>query len=104
MIRGTTPTIEFKIKDIAISDIYNFYITYTQNGKVIFEKSKDSPGISTNVGENIIISDLTVDETLLFKANEELIAQLMIITVDGKVGATSKYYFDVDSSLHYPDE
>ena len=104
MIRGTTPSIMFKLKDMNVSTIYNFYITFTQNGKVIFEKTKDSPGVSVNEDENTITADLTVDETLSFKADEELIVQLMAVTVEGKVGATSKYYFDVEESLHYAEE
>ena len=104
MIRGTTPSIVFKLKDIPISTLYNFYLTFTQNGKVIFEKTKDSPGVSVNEDENTITADLTVDETLSFKADEELIVQLMVVTVEGKVGATSKYYFDVEESLHYAEE
>lgn len=101
MIRGTTPSIMFKLKDMNVSTIYNFYITFTQNGKVIFEKSKDSPGVSVDEDENTITADLTVDETLSFKADEELISQVMVITIDGKVGSTDKYYFDVEDSLHY---
>lgn len=101
MIRGTTPSIMFKLKDIPVSTIYNFYITFTQNGKVIFEKSKDSSGVSVDEEENTITADLTVEETLLFKADEELISQVLVITIDGKVGSTDKYYFDVEDSLHY---
>ena len=104
MIRGTTPSIMFKLKDMNVSTIYNFYITFTQNGKVIFEKTKDSPGVSVNEDENTITADLTVDETLSFKTDEELIVQLMAVTVEGKVGATTKYYFDVEESLHYSEE
>lgn len=101
MIRGTTPSIVFKLKDIPISTLYNFYLTFTQNGNVIFEKSKDSTGITLNEEDNSIMVDLTVDETLSFKADEELISQVMVITIDGKVGSTDKYYFDVEDSLHY---
>lgn len=104
MIRGTTPSIMFKLKDIPVSTIYNFYITFTQNGKVIFEKSKDSSGVSVDEEENIITTDLTVEETLSFKADEELISQILVITADGKVGSTNKYYFDVEESLHYAEE
>ena len=43
-------------------------------------------------------------QTLSFKTDEELIVQLMAVTVEGKVGATSKYYFDVEESLHYAEE
>ena len=104
MIRGTTPTIVFKLKDIPVSTLYNFYLTFTQNGNVIFEKSKDSSGVTLKEEDNSITVDLTVDETLSFKTDEELIVQLMAVTVEGKVGATSKYYFDVEESLHYAEE
>lgn len=103
MIRGTTPTIIFKLKDIEVSSLYNFYLTFTQNGKVLFEKTKGDSGISVDDTNNSISADLTVDETLSFKVDEELIVQIMVITIEGKVGATAQYYFDIEESLHYPN-
>ena len=68
MIRGTTPTIIFKLKDIEVSSLYNFYLTFTQNGKVLFEKSKGDSGISIDETNNSInpIGSIVILEIILF--------------------------------------
>lgn len=101
MVRGNTPTIKFKLKHIPVNIITSVFITFVQNGKMVFEKSLTSEGTYIDEENNKVCVDLTSEETLLFKADEELEVKLTFITRDNKIGTTDTYYFDIEYSPHF---
>lgn len=83
VIRGTTPEHEFGLpypKDT----IDKIYITYGQNGKSLFIKSKNDCVIDN---EKIKVS-LTQEETLQFNAKKHLYIEIKIRLNNGKIVQT----------------
>lgn len=99
MIRGTTPRLKFKIKHLPVELIESVIITFAQNGKKIFEKTDSEITIDQNT--NVVMVDLSSEDTLQFKADDELIVTLTVFTTDGKVGSSKDYYFDIKASAHF---
>ena len=83
MIRGTTPTLEFKLPFLASSiKSAQILISYVDNYKeVVIEKTLDECAL----GEMSISTELTQEETLAFPAPVTAEVQLrVVVTQDGK--------------------
>ena len=65
MFRGTTPTNVFNV-DVDLTNAEVIYITYKQQNKVVFEKTKDD----ITVTENSLTVKLTQEETLKLTERE----------------------------------
>lgn len=75
MYRGTTPTLIFKYKqDLEKMNIDEFYLTFKQNGEIKLEKVKDD----ITIKKNLVILNLTQEETLEFTKND-------IIEIQGRI-------------------
>ena len=78
--RGSTPTIEFTLKEINPVSIVVAYLTINQNGVTILEKD-----ITTmERGVKSISWELTQEETLLFDEKANCVCQIRARTADGK--------------------
>lgn len=77
MFRGTTPKNIFQV-DIDCTDAVEIYITYSQFGQNVIEKSI----ADLNVTENEITVLLTQEDTLLFRPGEVEI-QIRVKFADG---------------------
>lgn len=69
--RGTTPTNTFNV-NIDLRDAEVVYITYAQNGRVIFEKTKEDMVIT----ETEIVVELSQEDTLKFSENNRIRIQI----------------------------
>lgn len=95
LIRGTTPTLDFVLDDnIEDLNLDVLYMTFKQQDRVIIEKGINDVTIS----ENIIKIELTQDETLSFRKNQEVRIQARMRT-GNKAYATSKITISVDDTL-----
>ena len=84
MWRGTTPTHTFTLPEtIRAEDFTVIYITYSQNGAPVLEKTKEHMTIS----ENVIRLTFSQTDSLLFDAGPVKI-QLRAKTADGKAVAS----------------
>lgn len=79
MIRGTTPTLEFTLP-FDTADIAEGYITFTQHGKNVLEKSVND----AEKNENKLTLKLTQEETLELSAslNVKIQARIRMKTGD----------------------
>lgn len=93
MVRGTTPTIKYKI-GLDTSTIVECVISFKQANTDLFQKTYDDVEFSTNVAS----VTLTQKETLGFHAGK-LITQIKVKTQDGKVYASPMLEMKVHEAL-----
>lgn len=97
MIRGTTPTLHFKLPFSAAliksAEIILKYADY--NKKVLIEKTLDD----CTLGETSIEAVLTQEETLSLPAPAQASVQLRILTIDNVALATPIYNISVKKLL-----
>ncbi len=85
MWRGTTPTHTFTLpSDVPVQDFTDIYITYSQDGTPVVEKTGDELTVE---GSRIRLTFSQAD-TLLFKPGQVKI-QLRAKTADGKAVASN---------------
>ena len=66
IIRGTTPTIEFRFNDIEVGEITKAVLTLKQSGTIIIEKQI----ADATTGESSISWTLSQADTLLLESNK----------------------------------
>ena len=83
MKRGTTPTNTFKTNiDLTGATVF---LTYSQRGKVVLEKTGDDLEISAEA----IVTRLTQKDTLGFDALQKVSIQIRYVFPDGTAGASN---------------
>lgn len=83
MIRGTTPTITFKLPfDTEVLD--KVWITFSQNNREVFTLSNDR----LEMNGNVITTDLSQFETLQLTSNCKVEIQIRCKTTDNKALAS----------------
>ena len=83
MKRGTTPTNTFKTNiDLTGATVF---LTYSQRGRVILEKTGDDLEISAEA----IVTRLTQKDTLGFDALQKVSIQIRYVFPDGTAGASN---------------
>lgn len=94
MRRGTTPTLTFTTPYEA-SEIGTIYITFSQRGATILEKTLGDSGLS--VSDYEITVNFTQEESLLFNANPTApaSAQIRIVLTTGDAVASNIVEFYV---------
>lgn len=93
MVRGTTPTINYKI-GLDTSIIVECVISFKQANTELFQKKYDEIEFSTNAAS----VTLTQEETLSFHAGK-LITQIKVKTQEGKVYASPMLEIKVHEAL-----
>ena len=93
MVRGTTPTIKYKI-GLDTSTIVECVISFKQANIELFQKTYDEVEFSAN---DVSVT-LTQEETLGFKAGK-LFTQIKVKTQEGKVYASPIIEMKVCESL-----
>lgn len=97
MFRGTTPTLYFKINNI--EDLHTIdEVWITIKGTSLF-LNKTINDVTIDYDENIIILDLSEDETLLMKT-PEVKCQLKIHTLSDKVCVSPIVRIPIDDILN----
>lgn len=94
MIRGTTPTISFKLP-FDYNLVEEIWLTLEQRGKEVLTKTKEDMVYEWN----IVSTKLTQEETLMFREKEQVKIQARIRTVDGNVFASKIRTITVDEIL-----
>lgn len=84
MIRGTTPKLEFTLP-FDISQIEKSYITFMQDNTIVLEKSFDD----CEAVDNMLIINLTQEETLKLKAGKVVEIQIRVRTISGNALASN---------------
>jgi hypothetical protein len=83
MKRGTTPTNTFKTNiDLTGATVF---LTYSQHGRVVLEKTGDDLEISAEA----IVTRLTQKDTLGFDALQKVSIQIRYVFPDGTAGASN---------------
>lgn len=83
MKRGTTPTNTFKTNiDLTGATVF---LTYSQRGRVVLEKTGDDLEISADA----IVTRLTQKDTLGFDALQKVSIQIRYVFPDGTAGASN---------------
>jgi len=83
MKRGTTPTNTFKTNiDLTGATVF---LTYSQRGKVVLEKTGDDLEITAEA----IVTRLTQKDTLGFDALQKVSIQIRYVFPDGTAGASN---------------
>ena len=83
MRRGTTPTNTFKTNiDLTGATVF---LTYSQRGRVVLEKTGDDLEISAEA----IVTRLTQKDTLGFDALQKVSIQIRYVFPDGTAGASN---------------
>lgn len=97
IIRGTTPTIEYTFKKVAVSDITTAIFTVKQHGEVLIERDLTTADVS----EDSISWMLSQEECLTLELGR---AALMVnwLTGDGTRGASNEVPVDVIQN-HIPE-
>lgn len=85
MFRGTTPTHIFTT-DIDLSGAPVIYVTYSQNGTAVLEKTQDD---LAEVTDSQITLQLSQEDTLKFAQNEPVEIQIRARTALGKAVASN---------------
>lgn len=90
MYRGTTPNQAFKLFFL-LENVDKIYITYSQKGSTVLEKSKDDLTIENfETGSYSIVSfNMSQIESLLFTASENILIQIRIKFLDGTAIASN---------------
>lgn len=95
MVRGTTPTHSFSIP-FDTSEIDELFLTYSQNGQVVFEKQKED----CELIDNEIRVHLTQDDTLLLSDKKQTEIQLAVKTRGGDVFRSNIINVSTERILH----
>ena len=83
MKRGTTPTNTFKTNiDLTGATVF---LTYSQRGRVVLEKTGDDLEISAEA----VVTRLTLKDTLGFDALQKVSIQIRYVFPDGTAGASN---------------
>jgi len=83
MKRGTTPTNTFKTNiDLTGATVF---LTYSQRGRVVLEKTGDDLEISAEA----VVTRLTQKDTLGFDALQKVSIQIRYVFPDGTAGASN---------------
>lgn len=83
MKRGTTPINTFKTNiDLTGATVF---VTYTQRGRVILEKT----GEDLTISEDAVVTRLTQRDTLGFDAVQRVSIQIRYVFPDGTAGASN---------------
>ena len=105
MRRGTTPTLNISI-DYASYDIAAAWITITQGGRIVIDKTLSSDGVTiedvTDSQGNttaIIHMTLTQEDTLALASGKEAALQIRTLMNDGSAGASSIFKLNVAAIL-----
>ena len=83
MKRGTTPTNTFKTNIVLTGA--TVFLTYSQRGRVVLEKTGDDLEISAEA----IVTRLTQKDTLGFDALQKVSIQIRYVFPDGTAGASN---------------
>lgn len=94
MFKGTTPTHTFNV-DIDTSLIQTVKITYTQKDKEILAKRTED----CEIGEGVITTRLSQEDTFLFKEDVWVTVQLRILTKAGDALASAPVLMSVGRCL-----
>lgn len=78
MIRGTTPTLSFKLP-FSVDAVANGYVTFAQSGEVIIDKAL----ADCDCGTDTLTVKLTQDDTLKLQAGVTVEMQIRVKTTDG---------------------
>ena len=97
IIRGTTPTIEFKFKQIDVANLTTAILTIKQNGTVIIEKDKTA----ATIGEDSVSWELSQEECLSLNYGRSTI-MINWLLQDGTRGASNEYSVDIVQN-HIPE-
>ena len=93
MKRGTTPINTFKTNiDLTGATVF---VTYTQRGRIILEKT----GADVEISEDAVITRLTQRDTLGFDAIQKVSIQIRYVFPDGTAGASNIMTADVGEIL-----
>lgn len=84
MIRGTTPRLEFTLP-FDVSQIEKSYITFMQDNMIVLDKTFDD----CEAVENMLIVNLTQEETLKLKAGKVVEMQIRVRTISGDALASN---------------
>ncbi len=84
MIRGTTPRLEFTLP-FDVSQIEKSYITFMQDNTIVLDKTFDD----CEAVENMLIVNLTQEETLKLKAGKVVEMQIRVRTISGDALASN---------------
>ena len=95
--RGTTPLLKFDYP-YEYGYLTDFTITFAQDGNIIFKLHMGDSEIYL-VEDRLITVELTEAETLLFKHNFPLEAQLKTKNLDGEVWAGDIHNYQVHRTL-----
>ena len=89
MKRGTTPINTFKTNiDLTGATVF---VTYTQRGRIILEKT----GADLEISEDAVVTRLTQRDTLGFDAVQKVSIQIRYVFPDGTAGASNIMTADV---------
>ena len=93
MKRGTTPVNTFKTNiDLTGATVF---VTYSQRGRVILEKT----GEDVEISEDAVVTRLTQRDTLGFDAIQKVSIQIRYVFPDGTAGASNIMTADVGEIL-----
>lgn len=93
MKRGTTPVNTFKTNiDLTGATVF---VTYSQRGRVILEKT----GADVEISEDAVVTRLTQRDTLGFDAIQKVSIQIRYVFPDGTAGASNIMTADVGEIL-----
>lgn len=84
VIRGTTPRLEFTLP-FDVSQIEKSYITFMQDNTIVLDKTFDD----CEAVENMLIVNLTQEETLKLKAGKVVEMQIRVRTISGDALASN---------------
>lgn len=105
IIRGTTPTIEFKFKQVDAADLITAILTIKQSGTVLIEKEMDVatviPASTDPPTQSSISWELSQEECLTLAYGRATI-MLNWLTADGTRGASNEYSVDIVQN-HIPE-
>lgn len=94
MIRGTTPTLTFRLPfETAVID--RFYITFSQYNKEVFSLDKSD----CTLGSDYITVKLNQAHTLSLASNCGIAIQIRLVTTSGDALASDMIHTDVDGIL-----
>lgn len=96
MTRGTTPTHTFRTK-VDLREVDRLYITYSQNGRNVLEKTLEDCTIT----ENTIQTELTQAETLRFddRSDAPVLVQVRARFPNGRAMASKMIRTTADKIL-----
>lgn len=96
MIRATTPTHIFTFPFSVNDYLSKILVTYSQNNKIILEKTLEDLTIEGNTGSYT----LTQEETLLFSVGNTVQLQVRALTANSKAIASPIYNISVAKVLN----